>query len=807
MRLILIFFLFISGAIIAQPTCPSYSSTGTSSSGYILTSDPDCAICEDTGEVGPWSGAGCAGVIVSTAYAPTLSLTLAYTAVNTVDYATISIDGGGIMTITGVNVGVAGDVIGPYLCDGSFGDVFITVTSTLPFSVVTLTNTGCSSGWVIACPGGDGDDAGRDSTGLACFGSVFLNDYLTPGIPMDGTWVELTGSGAFDTGTTEFDVDGIAPGDYEFRYDILGCAGAADTAYFTITVGDGSFAGDDADIVMCNYFGETQDLNLLIGDAEPGGVWEEITGSGQFDPVSGVFESSDLPGGFYEFIRVQVSAAPCENDTAFVRINVVEPPAVDAGPDVFVCVGGEVLMEADNPDGAVISWDGGVIDGDLFRPIATATYTVTADLLGCVTTDDVVVTLVPFPDVDAGLDVEVCQFDEVTLTADNPEGATLTWDPSVVDGEVFVPDASGTYTVTADLLGCISTDDLLITVNPLPLIGIAAVPFPAEVCLNEEVTLSGTGAGIGGTYVWDLGVVDGEAFSPTLGTTIYSVTGTDANGCENSAAINVTVNPLPVVSFTADTTMICNPDHVEFTNTTDLPGDDCVWDFGDGVSGTGCGTVSHLYNTVGDMDVTLTVTTAEGCVSAVSYADFISVLAVPDADFIYSPQPINVENTQVSFRNKTEFATNYEWFFGDESGNSTEEHPIHYYPEIPDAYYDVLLIAKNDIGCVDSISKKLYIEDVILFFIPNAFTPDGDSFNETFKLIMTSGIDFYDYHFTIFNRWGEILFESYDAQYGWDGSYGGQGIVESGVYVWQLEFGDRASDKKHLHRGHLNLSK
>ena len=574
----------------------------------------------------------------------------------------------------------------------------------------------------------------------------------------------------------------------------------------TVTVVGGR-AGEDFDTLLCSSPGGTIDLNGYLVGADPGGVWEELTESGQFDAETGVFNSAGLTTDDYVFAYIQYIPEPCGNDTAFFTVRVLEAPVIDAGPDVYVCIGEEILMEAGNPDGAIITWRGGVIDGEMFRPIATGTYIVEGDLMGCMGRDEMLITMTRYPEVTAGDDVEVCQFDPITLNADNPDGAIITWDPLVVDGEAFVPDASGTYTVTADILGCTTTDELEVTVNPLPFIVIAATPFSAEVCMNDEVTLTGTGAGAGGTYAWDLGVLDGEAFTPTLGTTTYTVTGTDANGCMNAAAINVKVNPLPIVSFTADTSMICNPDFIEFTNTTDLPGVDCVWNFGDGATGTGCGTVSHFYNTVGDMDVKLEVTTAEGCVSSISYDDFITVFAIPEADFVYTPQPINVENTQVSFRNKTEFATNYEWFFGDGSGNSTEENPIHYYPEIPDMTYEIMLIAKNDIGCTDSVTKKLYIEDVVLFFVPNAFTPDGNGFNENFKPIMTSGIDFYDYHFTVFNRWGEKMFESFDAFYGWDGTYGSAGIVESGVYVWQIEFGDRASDKKHLHRGQVTVMK
>ena len=91
--------------------------------------------------------------------------------------------------------------------------------------------------------------------------------------------------------------------------------------------------------------------------------------------------------------------------------------------------------------------------------------------------------------------------------------------------------------------------------------------------------------------------------------------------------------------------------------------------------------------------------------------------------------------------------------------------------------------------------------------MPNTFTPDGDDYNDEFKPIMTAGYDIYDYHLTIFNRWGEIVFESYNAAYGWDGTYGGQGIVEDGTYVWQIEFGETMSDKRHKHRGHVTILK
>ena len=91
--------------------------------------------------------------------------------------------------------------------------------------------------------------------------------------------------------------------------------------------------------------------------------------------------------------------------------------------------------------------------------------------------------------------------------------------------------------------------------------------------------------------------------------------------------------------------------------------------------------------------------------------------------------------------------------------------------------------------------------------MPNVFTPDGDQFNETFQPIFTSGYDPYDYHLMIFNRWGELLFESYNSKVGWDGTYGGGDLVEDGVYVWVIEFKENMSDKHYTVRGHVSVLK
>lgn len=327
----LISLLLLFSNVFAQPNCPEYTTVGPNSSPYITTQDPNCAIC-GTGATGPWSGSSCSGTLVSTVVGPAVtSLTLAYTAVNTDDYATIAIDGGGVMSLSTQNCGLSGNTIGPYNCNGSYGDVFVTVTSTLPFTTVTLTNTGCSSGWVISCPG-DLPNAGPDSTASLCGGTLDLNTMLQ-GADIGGTWFETTvpASGQFNTGTGVLDGVGLTAGTYTFEYEVASC-GTTDIAVMTINVGASGTAGGNNSTTLCDG---TLDLNTLLTGADPGGVWSETTSSGQFNTGTGVFDSNGLPPGMYDFIYVITSCGV--NDTAFISVDVGSSGSAGLDNATFIC--------------------------------------------------------------------------------------------------------------------------------------------------------------------------------------------------------------------------------------------------------------------------------------------------------------------------------------------------------------------------------------------------------------------------------------------------------------------------------------
>lgn len=95
-----------------------------------------------------------------------------------------------------------------------------------------------------------------------------------------------------------------------------------------------------------------------------------------------------------------------------------------------------------------------------------------------------------------------------------------------------------------------------------------------------------------------------------------------------------------------------------------------------------------------------------------------------------------------------------------------------------------------------------------IYYVPNTFTPDQDAYNPTFQPVFTSGFDPQDFVMYIYNRWGEVIFETHDASIGWNGSYGQNGeilLCQDGTYTWKIEFKTTQNDKRVMKVGHVNL--
>ena len=610
--------------------------------------------------------------------------------------------------------------------------------------------------------------AGLDNNTQICnlTGSTVNLNTLLSGADAGGTWAETSGSGAFTPATGILNTAGLGAGAYTFTYTVppVGvCPG--DVANFTVTVEQEVFAGTDNVTQICNTVGSTVNLNTLLSGADAGGVFAETSASASFTPATGVLATAGLGAGVYSFTYTVTGVAPCPNDVSNFNVTVQQ--------EVFAGLDG--ATQQCNYPGSVVNLNtllsGADAGGAFAETSASGSFTPATGTLNT-----------------AGLSGGVYSF-TYTVTGVAPC-------PNDVSNFTVTVDQVPTVTPVIDHQLCDADNHVI----PVFTSDVAGTVFNWNNTTGTDVGFGLAGAGI-------IGAFTGAGSSSDVIVTIQVVPTSPAGCVGVPVTFDVTVHPLPAVSFFPDTLIGCEPLQVTFTNTS-THCDNGVWDFGNGTTAMGCGIVSTVFESAGLYDITLTVTSMYGCTSTLTVADLIDVRKRPEAVFSYSPNGmITIDNTMVEFTNHSTDADGYLWDFGDGSANTSATDPTHNYPEEGDKDYTVTLTAQSAAGCPDVTTALIHIDNIIIFWIPNTFTPDGNGYNDLFQPVITAGVDIYDFHFAIFNRWGEIIFESFNPAGGWDGTYGDRGLVQEDVYVWSLEFGETMSDKKHKHRGHVTILK
>jgi gliding motility-associated-like protein len=198
----------------------------------------------------------------------------------------------------------------------------------------------------------------------------------------------------------------------------------------------------------------------------------------------------------------------------------------------------------------------------------------------------------------------------------------------------------------------------------------------------------------------------------------------------------------------------------------------------------------------------LVLTSSNGCDSVVTLIVTLSNQVI--ANFYCNSDELTSLSSEAQFNNTSSEANFYTWDFGDQSLNSNEFSPIHQFEIFEAGTYNVTLIASNEFGCADTVVQEVLVREELIFYIPNTFTPDGNEFNNEFRPIFTSGFDRFDYSLLIFNKWGELIFESNDANVGWDGTFNGQ-IAQNNIYTWRITIKELYSANRLLQVGHVNL--
>jgi gliding motility-associated-like protein len=341
--------------------------------------------------------------------------------------------------------------------------------------------------------------------------------------------------------------------------------------------------GDQADVRSEFVAGYTYTWNQVgvVGSTRTGASFEE-------------FYTQNTTSQDYSLTVTDASGC---SDSKTLTLNLIKP-IVNAGPDISIC-GGTIPLQATGSLGTTFTWSPATnlsatnIANPIFTAGTTTTYTVTGSIVGninngtktCTATDQVKVTVSPGSPVLVKANASkttICIGDAVTLFGSLGNGNPMIWDNNVSDNISFKPSTTKTYTVKNDPTGCAagSTDQITITVNPQPLVSGGS---PQAVCPGTSVTLNGSGAS---TYTWNNGITNNVAFTPLVDKT-YTVIGTDANGCKDTATVMVTlngVNNTPITAI-ASKKSICINEQVVLTG---QGGANYSWDNGvsDGISFT-----------------------------------------------------------------------------------------------------------------------------------------------------------------------------------------------------------------------------
>ena len=498
--------------------------------------------------------------------------------------------------------------------------------------------------------------------------------------------------------------------------------------------------------------------------------------------------------------QVEYSVNGCTaQDSALVAVNPVPTLTIS---DTTICSGESVELNAiTNLLGGTYLWgDNSTTPIINVSPNSTTSYSVLYTLNGCQVSGTTTVNVNMIPIAQVTNDV-ICSGETGQLSASsNLTGGSYFWN-GIQGANIYTANPSQTtdYTLVYVLNSCESIPVTgTITVNEIP----EVILEDAIICSGDNLILTSEVTIPGGVYSWSpTGEVTSAIQVSPVDATTYTLDYT-VGGCGASATAQVTVQLPPQLSIEVSDTLGCAPFTVMFENPFATEDTDCVWEFGNGLAVGGCNP-TFTFNEEGCYDVTLL--SSDGvCTSELAQTNIICVEGPPVASFYANP-PIITDPTQwIQFSNNSIGAVDYEWEFGDGQGSDLEQ-PQHLYTDINDGFV-ITLIASSELGCVDSAQVSIIYQEEPIVYIPNTFTPDGDQYNHVFVPVFTSGYDPFNYEMLIFNRWGEVVFESHDVNVGWDGTFGVNGTdAQDGAYTYKIIYKVLKTDERRLIVGHVNL--
>ena len=546
-------------------------------------------------------------------------------------------------------------------------------------------------------------------------------------------------------------------------YTITGTTmqGCSNSTTSTVSVNPLPIVDAGVDTSICNLPSPVQ-----LNGSPVGGVWSGLNIS-----PSGVFTPSGT--GSFTVTYTYTLGTGCVDSSSRI-VTVLDPTPSDAGIDLEACIGSATVALNGLPTGG--TWAGSfVTSGGVFNPSTSGFY----DLIystgagNCLTIDSMEFTVHDLPIVDAGTDVGIC----ISAAAFDLSGAPVggAWSGTgITDVNLgtFAPAVATvgahtiTYTVADPITACVNTDNVDVTVNPLPVVDFVV---DSLICINTAVNFTNNST-LAFANNWGFG--DGGSSIVSSPTYTYSATGlyavtlvvTSANGCVDSLNRSVSVLDFPNAQYTFNPAAACGPVTASFTNTSTGIANTYQWDFGNGTSSTLQDPldVNYIESNFADTTYTIELNATNYCGSD-SHTEIITVEPTPtavfgtDFDTGCAPFEVNIANTSIGS------ADTYYWDFGDGTTSTTSSSLFQhtYYTGNTSTSYTITLVAENNCGS-DTATYVVTATPILV-----------DAF---FNTSLTSGCAPLTLDFTQYTIGG--------TQYGWDFDDGNVSTVYSPTHTF-----------------------
>jgi gliding motility-associated-like protein len=532
-----------------------------------------------------------------------------------------------------------------------------------------------------------------------------------------------------------------------------------DTTNISVINPAGGFLGSDKTIC-------TGDPTVLLDATKPGAtyLWNDNSTAATLSPIA---------SGIYS-VKVSLAGACSTSDTINVTIN--PKPTVALGAAQIICAGKSATFNAGNP-GASFAWtgpNGYTASTSSITTSIAGTYNVkVTNSFSCFTNASTVLTVNPLPIISLS-NQSTCNGGSASFDAGNtgaifswtgPSGYTNTANPISVA-------TAGTYTVSVtDANSCSQTASATLSINSSN-----SVDLGKNALFCDAVSMVLDAQNPGATYLWNDNSTNQTLAVNAAGT--YSVT-VKQNGCSSTGSITISQYSKPIASISGDST-ICQGSSSNLDVNSSKTIKTLFWS-------NKKSTQSIKVSTAGNYNVEITDT--DGCVArdtfAVQQHPLPSIFLDSDTSFCF----MNEKKLTLTLHNTTD---SLRW------SNGIKQNQIDIYSE---GIYSVT--ATNQYLC--STTKTIAVEQdcLNLLFIPNTFTPNGDGRNDVFKVVSEN---ISDYELQIFNRWGEMIFDSRNVDEHWDGTLKSISC-QIDTYAYHLSYSTVSKGKKTKHQliGSVNL--